>query len=256
MSSGALRKGHFLSPPSPLSCLSPPRPSRRSDLAPTAGALAFCGSPVTGLLGGAAGTPHLPEQRHLKQPSSRGRWGDPGCRLGRGTERDPQSSSWVGTEPPLNAQGPARAEIKNHPGSGSGGEGEDPSSGGRPSGVQAGRGSRSILGPRPGEESGLSPAQGGQGQELPRSPGQAGGRGGGEGQGRPSGPRPPDPRGRSRGAGLISDPSRAGEGGGGDPGPTPGGGRGTHCLGSCRAGAPRRWKAPSTKTPFLPRQRR
>lgn len=30
----------------------------------------------------------------------------------------------------------------------------------------------------------------------------------------------------------------------------------THCLGSCRAGAPRRWKAPSTKTPFLPRQRR
>lgn len=30
----------------------------------------------------------------------------------------------------------------------------------------------------------------------------------------------------------------------------------THCLGSCRAGAPRRWKAPSTKTPFLPRHRR
>lgn len=45
-------------------------------------------------------------------------------------------------------------------------------------------------------------------------------------------------------------------GGGGDPGPGPGGGRGTHCLGSCRAGAPRRWKAPSTKTPFLPRHRR
>lgn len=67
-----------------------------------------------------------------------------------------------------------------------------------------------------------------------------------------------------RGVGVEAE-----EAGGGSPGPglrdrgrgrapgAGGGGRGaTHCLGSCRAGAPRLWKAPSTKTPFLPRQRR
>lgn len=42
----------------------------------------------------------------------------------------------------------------------------------------------------------------------------------------------------------------------------PGGGRRqarprcTHTRGSCSGGAPRLWKTPSTKTPFLPRQRR
>lgn len=70
------------------------------------------------------------------------------------------------------------------------------------------------------------------------------------------------PGARARAAVDVSPGFRLGKAGGrGDSGCRSGREPGrsrphTHCLGSCRAGAPRRWKAPSTKTPFLPRQRR
>lgn len=67
----------------------------------------------------------------------------------------------------------------------------------------------------------------------------------------------------------------SGEDGAAQPGPAPAGGPGpspagrgltgedgrpgprfTHTRGSCSGGAPRLWNTPSTKTPFLPRQRR
>lgn len=136
------------------------------------------------------------------------------------------SRLWGRARATLDALGAVRAGVKSDPVSRSGGDGETPRSAGK-----RGKGDPEA---RPGMGGGGCPRpKVGWGQEVtPVQRGQGWGAGGGD----------PKPRGKGDRQGSEGRPR--------------GGGRGTHCLGSCRAGAPRRWKAPSTKTPFLPRQRR
>lgn len=137
----------------------------------------------------------------------------------------------------------------------------------RPGGLRcrtAGGTERAVGARDPGPAGRTRPRAGGAGRRRRR-----GGREGGLGHGsapvtrtacRPAAPgtigaaeRRHHPRGPREGAARRGRVGPASPGATGEEG---GPGRRTHTRGSCSGGAPRLWNTPSTKTPFLPRQRR